>query len=91
MNREQIKQHWAAVVNAVFRAEDAVQPTLKERVEALGDNPTKEQKDTLVRQYCLDIAEELLAREREIKYERNVIIKAMSEIPKFLKSNYGTE
>lgn len=60
MNREQIKQHWAAVVSAVFRAEDAVQPILKERVKALGENPTKEQKDALARQYCLDIAEEIL-------------------------------
>lgn len=60
MNREQIKQHWADVVNAVFRAEDAVKPTLKERAKALGENPTQEQKDALARQYCLDIAEEML-------------------------------
>lgn len=60
MTREQIKEHWTDVVNAVFRAEDAVKPTLKERLAALGENPTQEQKETLARQYCLDIAEELL-------------------------------
>ena len=71
MNREQIKQHWADIVNAVFKAEDAVKPTLKERLAALGNNPTNEQKDALARQYCLDIAEELLKgwSDEELKAE----------------------
>lgn len=71
MNIEQIKNHWADVVNAVFRAEDAVKPALKERLAALGNNPTKEQKETLARQYCLDIAEEMLTQwsDEELKVE----------------------
>ena len=60
MNREQIRQHWADVVMAVFKAESEVEPDLQERRSALGENPTHEQAEQMGRLYCLDVADELL-------------------------------
>ena len=62
MTREQIKEHYADVVQCVFLAESVINPTLQERVKALGDNPTPLQKEEMSHQYCLDIAEEILLR-----------------------------
>lgn len=60
MNREQIRQHWADIVMAVFKAESEVEPDWLKRRSALGENPTHEQMAQMGRQYCLDIADELL-------------------------------
>jgi len=62
MTREQIKEHYADVVMSVFMAESEVKPDLQERVKALGDNPTPEQKAEMSHQYSLDVAEEILYR-----------------------------
>lgn len=71
MTREEKKEHWADFINVVFWAEEAVRPTLKERVKALGKNPTKEQRRQMGWQYCLDIAEEILSHysDAELKAE----------------------
>lgn len=65
MTREQIKEHYADVVKCVFLAEAVIKPTLKERRNALGANPTHEQIEEMGHQYCLDIAEEILSRTPE--------------------------
>lgn len=70
MTREQIKEHYADVVMSVFLAESVIKPTLQERMKALGDNPTPEQKDKMGRQYCLDIAEEILSRTSDVELEK---------------------
>lgn len=62
MIREQIKEHYADVVQCAFLAESVIKPTLQERKDALGENPTHEQMERTGRQYCLDIAEEILSR-----------------------------
>lgn len=69
MTKEEIRQHWSEVVRAVFAAEDAVRPTLNERRSALGENPTKEQRDALADEWCLAVADEILSKtsEEELK------------------------
>lgn len=61
MTREQIREHYADVVRAVYRAEDNVKPTLMERWCALGKKPTQEQKIRFTRDWCLAVADELLS------------------------------
>ena len=61
MTREEIREHWADIVAAVFDAEGKVTPTLKERKSALGNNPTQEQIDVLAREWCLAVADEILS------------------------------
>lgn len=70
MTREQIKEHYADVVMSVFMAESEVKPELQERVKALGDNPTPEQKAEMSHQYCLDVAEEILSRTSDEELEK---------------------
>lgn len=70
MTREQIKEHYADVVMSVFLAESVIKPTLQERKDALGENPTHRQIEEMGRQYCLDIAEEILLRTSDEELER---------------------
>lgn len=70
MNREEIKQHYADVIQCVFLAENVVKPSLFERKVALGERPTHEQIEEMARQYCLDIAEEILSRTSDTELER---------------------
>ena len=69
MTKKEIRQHWAEVVRAVFAAEDAVRPTLDERRNALGGNPTKKQRDALADEWYLAVADEILSKtsEEELK------------------------
>lgn len=69
MTREEIRENWADIVAAVFGAEVRVTPTLKERKNALGNNPTGEQIDNLVREWCLAVADEILSStsDKELK------------------------
>lgn len=69
MIRGEIREHWAEIVRAVFVAEDNVRPTLSERKNTLGDNPTKEQKDVLADEWCLAVADEMLNKmsDKELK------------------------
>lgn len=70
MTREQIKEHYADVVMSVFMAEAVIKPTLQERKDALGENPTSEQMEEMGHQYCLDIAEEILSRTPDDELEK---------------------
>ena len=70
MTREQIKEHYADVVECVFMAESVIKPTLQERRKALGKFPTGKQMEEMGRQYCLDIAEEILLRASDEELER---------------------
>ena len=65
MTREEIREHWANIVAAVFDAESKVTPTLDERMEALGFNLTQKQTDALAREWCLAVADEILSRTSE--------------------------
>ena len=69
MTKEEIREHWANIVAAIFDAESKVRPTLKERKNALGNNPTGEQIDNLAREWCLAVADEILSStsDKELK------------------------
>lgn len=70
MKREEIKEHYALVVQCVFMAESVIKPTLQERMSAIGKDATPEQIEEVGHQYCLDIAEEILLRTPDAELER---------------------
>lgn len=70
MTREQIKEHYADVVQCVFMAESVVKPTLQERMSAIGKDAIPAQIEEVGHQYCLDIAEEILMRTSDEELKR---------------------